>query len=367
LQVGVGSLLVVGVVAAALGYATAGNETPLVPGTARLIPGDAAVTVHRGTPVAAAGALLRAGDTVVVERGVAMLRTAAGAIYARSGSTIAITDAAPRITKGDALVQGKAISIAMRAATAEINGVARIRQGLSLELGVYRGGAVIRTVTETFGVPDLRRAIVAGIGGPASVTMAPLVINAADTWDRKFLLDAIELDAALTARSRGLTNLVAGRTGDVVDKVAASTGWTDLTPLAQTPIGEFVVAAELARAAHLDDKAIAAALALREAGASWGLIALEQGVREVPAHIAGLDDIVVPVIASVSTPATPEVTPTVTAPAATPKITTPTVSKIDSQPPVTVPPEPTAPASNPVAGLVEGVDNLLGGLLGGGR
>jgi hypothetical protein len=253
----------------------------------------------------------------------------------------------------------------MRAATAEVNGIARVRQGLSLEIEVYRGGALVRTATQTLGVPRLRRAIVAGRGGPASVSIAPLILSATDQWDRKFLGEALELDAALSARSRGLTMQIAGGGLDLMDQIIARTGWTKLTPLPDQPIGELLVAAELARAANLDDDAMADALQLRADGASWGLIALEQGVHSLPPSIEGLDRVVVPTIApDVVVPLAPE---TKTSPAPTPT-TTPTlktritVPTVKAQPPVTVPPEPTP--SNPVSGLVDTVDNLVGGLLG---
>jgi hypothetical protein len=349
-------------------FATTRPEAPLAPGTARLIPGDAAVTVHRGTPVAAADALLRAGDTLLVEHGTATLKTASGSLFARAGSALAITDGAPRVTRGDVLVKGQSFNIATRAATAEINGVARVRQGLSLELAIYRGGAVLRTVTETFGLQDLRRAIVAGAGGPATVTIAPLVLSTTDSWDRTFLGNAIELDAALTARSRGLTSLAVGRANDVVGKVVASTGWTNLTALSDQPVGELVVAAELARAAHLDERAVKDALKLRADGASWGLIALEQGLHALPAALAGIDEAAVQMVAPVVTTPESPLAPTTVPPATvtTPHVT-PTKPSTVSQPPVTVPPTPPAEPDNLVNGLVDGLDNLLGGLLGGGN
>jgi hypothetical protein len=331
-----------------------------------LISGEAAVTVHRGTPVAAADALLRAGDAVVVDKGVAAIRTTGGTLFARAGSAVVFTRGAPRIARGDVLVQGKAFNVAMRAASAEISGIARVRQGLTLEVGMYKGGAVVHTATETVGVPLLRRVIVAGNGGVSAATLAPLVLDATDAWDRKFLGDAIELDAALTARSRGLTLLIAGQGNDVLSQVLATPQWHDaLTVLGDQPIGEVVVAAELARAAHLDKTAIAEALKLRGEGASWGLIAIGLGVHDVPAKFAGLDAVAAPEVApAVVVPQAPAA-PTPLPAATTPLVTLPTAPVGGNQPPVTVPPSgATATDPNPVASLVHGLGDVIGGLLG---
>jgi hypothetical protein len=226
----------------------------------------------------------------------------------------------------------------------------------------------VRTATETVGVGRLRRAVVSG-NGESLVTIAPLVLNAADQWDRKFLGTAIELDAALSARSRGLTMQVAGDATDVVNKVVAATGFAPLTLLRNEPVGEYVVAAELARAAHLGNEAVDAALKLRSQGASWGLIAIEQGVHSVPAPVAGLDNVVVPVgtagsVAQVPTTNTGAPTPAAKSPSVPlPSVTPPTVPT-GTPTPVTVPPAEPQQPTNVVATLVDGVDNLLGGLLG---
>jgi hypothetical protein len=368
LEAGVGTLFVVGLLSLGVAFATTRPTAPLLPGTARLVPGGAAVTVHRGSPVSAADALLRAGDSITVNSGVATVRTAAGSLFARAGSAIAITDGAPRVTRGDVIVQGKSFTVAMRSATADITGTARVRQALTLEIGMYNGGAVVRTMTETLGVPRLRRAIVAGAGGPAAVQIAPLVLDATDNWDRKFLGDALELDVVLTARSRGLTMQVAGGGNSVLDKLLATPAWKDaLTVLSDTPIGEVIVAAELARAANLPKEAVEAALRLRSEGASWGLIALDQGVHSIPETFEGLDSVVVPVVAPAVV--VPEAPTTPTVPAPTGNVTggvqppTPTVPSVSNVPPARVPVVPVEPP-NPIAGLVGTLDDLLAGLLG---
>lgn len=365
IEVWVGALFVLGVLGVGAAFATTRPVAPLAPGTARLVSGDAAVTVHRGTPVAAADALLRAGDAIVVERGVATLKTAAGFLRARSGSSIVFTSGAPRIARGDVLVQGEEAEVAMRAATATVNGIARVRQGLTLEIGVYEGGAIVRTFAETLAVPRFRRAVVAGAGGPATVSVAPLVVDATDTWDRKFLGRAIELDASLTARSRGLTMQIAAGGSDLLDKVLATAAWRELPGLGHQPIGEVIVAAELARAARMSGDAAASALALRADGADWGLVALEHGVRSLPERFEGLDDAVVPVAPSDGAVRPVTVGPTADlSPSGKPAVTPPTTAPTPNTPLVAVPVEP-EDERGVVVGLIGDLGSVLRGLLGG--
>jgi hypothetical protein len=110
---------------------------------------------------------------------------------------------------------------------------------------------------------------------------------------------------------------------------------------------------------------------LRSEGAAWGLIALEQGLRTVPAPFDGIDNAVVPVGTAGSVAAVPDattVTPTPTVQLPTlplPTVTPPTVpGTTTDSPPVTVPPAEPQKPTNVVSTLVDGVNNLVGGLLG---
>ena len=265
------------------------------------------------------------------------------------------------------------MSIGAAAADVVVDGTTRLRQGLSLEVGVYRGVATVKTVADSITVQSLRRAVVAGAGGAVQTSEMPLTLDPTDPWDRTLMGDALELDAALNARSRGLTMQVANAAGDVRARVLsiAAAGWGDLSPLSNDePVGEVVVAAELAKAAKLPGTAIHDALAARSDGASWGLIAISHGVRSVPARLATIDDNVVPAVAAVVKVSAIPVIPVQSVPANTPA--TPTTPKLL---PPALPELPTDPATppvtdgpllpdNPVQGLVDVVGGVLHGLLG---
>ncbi len=143
----------------------------------------------------------------------------------------------------------------------------------------------------------------------------------------------------------------------------ANAGWGQLTVLPEEPVGEVIVATEIAKAGNLTASAVEQALALRAEGASWGLVAVAHGVRSMPATLAGLDAAVVPAVAAiVQTSSIPVVSigagaPTLSAPTPTPSITIPgakPVEGVPSTPAVSVPePEP-----EPVNGLQELVDGL---------
>jgi len=356
-------------------FATTRPASPLAPGTARLVPGDAAVTVHRGSPTAAADAPLRPGDALTVDFGVAVVQTSAGTISARPGTTIEFDGTSPRITRGDALVEGQDLSVGAPAAQIVVDGIARVRQQLSLEVGVYEGEAAVKTQTASHTVPALRRAVIAGTAGSALGTTLPLSLDATDSWDRRLMGDALELDAALTSRSRGLTNQIASAPAEVREWIlaTASSKWHEVSPLSDDePVGELVVAAEIAKAAHLKVDAVIDQMAQRAEGASWGVIAISHGVRTMPAPLAHIDDNLIPAVAAiVKTSAIPVIsmntTPTTVLPTSTPPLAPPgrgsgpsPVEPIIELPVVEVP----AAADNPVQGLIQLVGSLLHGLLG---
>jgi hypothetical protein len=276
--------------------------------------------------------------------------------------------------RGDVLVVAKGFEIATRNASAVVDGITRIRQELSVEFGVYRGSAAVHTFDRDINVPVLRRAVIAGSGGATSMSTRPLSLDATDLWDRQLLGTALELDVALSSRSRGLTMQVAGRGDEVVSKVLAATGWRDLTSLGQEPVGEVVVAAELAKFVGGGADVARAALRLRDEGASWGLVAVANGLRRPPRAFPEVDAVAVPVfgeprlvtgyVTAVSSAPT-----TIVAGSTIPKVklplTTPTTAPGTGGSVVNVVPvQQDPPIVDPIGTVVRGVGNVIGGLLG---
>lgn len=350
-----------------MAFATARPDAPIAPGTARLVPGDAAVTVHRGSLTAAEDAPLRSGDSLTVESGIAIIETAKGRLFARPGTALTFDGLIPRITKGDLLIDGKKLTIATEAAKVFVDGLGRVRQGLSTEASVYNGTAKVNTVADTLKVPALRRVVVAGTGAATLDATLPLVLSNTDSWDRRFMGPALELDSALTSRSRGLTMQFADASEMLRDQVISqAAGYEDLTVLAaHHAVGEVVVAAELARATK-ETAVFATSLAERAEGASWGLIAYAQGVRELPDTLPGIYETAVPVVTQVPVVTTTTVpVPTQNKNIRIPQPTTPP-APVDPDLPSTTPTTQAAPVVvNPLGPVVSGLGSILNGLLGG--
>ena len=336
----------------------------MAPGTARLVPGDAAVTVHRGSPTAAADAPLRSGDALTVTRGTAIVQTATGRLLARMGSTINFGDTSPRIVRGDVLAVGNHMRVATQPANLVVNGVTHITQALSLEVSAYEGATSVRTAVEEYALDALRRVVVVGAGGSTSGRVSPVTIDGSDAWDRQYLGVALELDRGLNARSRGISLQTEGTGADVKSRLLnALSPWTDLMPLGQSSVGDAVVAAELATAAHLDANGIREMLLSRADGASWGLIAYELGLTSMPHELPGIDETAMPAI--------PVTTVTTPVPVETPTTTPGRTFVVPGAGPVTPTPSTTTPTTtpepvvvDPLGGLVNGLGNVLGGLLG---
>lgn len=368
--VGLISLIALGAVGVGVAFATTRSDPPLDPGTARLVPGGAAVTVHRGSFTAAADAPLRSGDSLTVTRGIAILQTSAGRLLAREGATIAFDDASARLVRGDVLVDAVKFSLATQVANVVVDGVARVRQALSLEVGVYKGAATVSTAIDSLRVPALRRVGVAGALGVATAHTMPLVLDPNDSWDRRLMGTALELDSVLSSRSRGLTAQTAGASEKVRDQIlSVASGWSDVSALSDQPVGEVVVAAELQKAARLSNFAMRSALALRAEGASWGLVAVSQGVKVLPAALPGIDEAAVPAVHAVSTLSDP-VTTTFTPPAAgfggsqEPVDQVPVAGRITVAPAAEPGEQPALVVSDPLGPLVSTVGSILSGLLG---
>ena len=373
-------------------------------GEARLTVGRARVEV---TPAGEAPRLvtndltLRSGDRVKVLRGTPRMRLSDDrGVWLRSGSDLRV-GAQPLLLTGDvvALAEKKPLTVRAAGATTTVtDGAARVRRDLGVTAGVYRGSARVASAGQELAVPAYRQTTVA-TRGLVAVRPDPLTFHEGDVWDRHFLGAAMELDDDLQRRSDGFTARVGPNAGHApgfyrllfpeLERDEFDSSLVDTT----RPPGENFVGAAIAVSG---DRSTLAhrwqeVFSFRDDGAPWGLVALDQGVSDVPGirgvltaafgrlptepaadavvaapRVGAAPGTATTPAATSSTPSRPGSVPTTVAPVAPPP-PGPT-----APPPVTLPPVgPSDDGTGPVSGILDPVvdpvtdaaDNLLGGLL----
>ena len=333
------------------------------------------------------------GDRVKVLSGTAVLeRGDGGTLELRRDSEIRF-DTHPALLAGSALaVAGKA-PLVVEAAGSSLSvgrGAARLTRTLAVSAASYTGALTIESVGQTLEVPALREATVA-TAGVLPAHLSPISYNGRNTWDRRYLGVAIELADQLQARSDGLTSTLepgqaksAGFFSTVLPALAREHEFQPALLLSSRPAGETLVGATLAalgRQGSFTDR-WQRTFAFRDEGATWGLVALDQGITDVTKVTGNLDAaigraplllaapapvaanapaVAVPVAASAPTPT--KAPAAVVAPKPAPAQTAPIV------PPVTVPDVPAVTLPTPTTGtpldavldpLTETVNKLLG-------
>lgn len=331
------------------------------------------------------------GDRIKVLSGTAVLERADGGILElRRGSEVRY-GAHPALLAGSALAVAGDQPLVVEAAGSSLSvdtGAARLTRTLAVSAASYRGSVSVNSVGQMIDVPALREASIPAAGVvPAHVS--PISYSASDPWDRRYLGVAMELADQLQARSEGFTASLGADQGRSVGffrtVVPALTHEHDFQPalLQRTrPPGETLVGAtlvELGRGGTFAER-WTRAFSFRDDGASWGLVALDQGINDVTKVTGNLDDAIgraplllaAPAPAPVAanevpvgpvadptkpervTPTPPGVTPT-SAPLVTPPVTVP------GAPPVTLPPPTTGTPLDPILDpLTQTVNKLLG-------
>lgn len=352
---------------------------------------------------------LRVGQTVTVTRGSAVLGlpgdTSLELRAGRRDSTVRVGPQ-PTLVDGDALVvAGTDDALALRAGGATVDvkgGAARLRRAAGVTVAVYQGEATVESLGRRLAAPlkALRQVTVSDTGAVPRRAV-PLVYdrNDPDPWDTRYLNDAIDLGSQLERRVRVLNAREAPPAVDaaylesVVPALRAAEGFRPDLVRASRSAGETIVGASIAlggsgRLASRWTKTFA----FREAGADWGLVALDQRARRatvlgvlngvidrVVATIspAGVTGSVTPTSGGVGRGAPRGSTPTTAPPRGGTNPLLPSAPSAPSLPPITVPllpsptPSPTpSPPSPPVvpdpAPLIRPVTGLLDDLLGGG-
>jgi hypothetical protein len=392
-------VLAVGLALAALAPAGCSDGGP-GSGEARLeVDGQAIVSRHDGGKDVVDGKTdLHRGDRVELTKGTGRMAMRDGVrMELRSGlgdaaDSLVLMGTTPVLEAGDLLVAAPDQMKVSAAGTTLVieKGAARISRALGLGVAAYDGIVHLDSAGIERDVSALREMQVPAIGRPPHAGR-PFDYKSTDPWDRQFLGDAIAFGEHLQRLADGYTNNLnpgEGRTPGFFrlvlpglddepqfgDKVGVD---IDRQP------GETLIGAAIADLGHRGEFADrwASVFEFRDAGAAWGLVALDQAVSDDPllgsieqavassplTFAAARPSAVAPSQSSSPVPPTTTTTPPTQSPPKAPP-TTPPPGPVPTVPP-TVPPLPPAdpltpvvePAIKPVTDVVSG---LVGGLLG---
>jgi len=332
---------------------------------------------------------LRSGDQVRILEGTAVLGLGGGRqLELRKDSAVRLGAGTANaggaglrgeLLRGDVLViaTGDAATVVVGDTTVQVQGAARVSRGLAVLTAVYEGAAGVESAGRAGSVPALRQVTVPAPGLPSRP--APLQPSPTDSWDQRYLGDAIDLGNQLVARSKGFTAQLAageGTTAGFFRQLLPELGGQPfdasfLDP--QRPAGETLVGAAITLAGSRDTFPArwASVFSFHADGAPWGLVALEQGASRSSvlsltdgaiARRAGPSEQAAPAGPSPTTPATAPVRVVVPVPTTSPAGSPPTTvaaTPATAPPPATVPATGTggpAPAGGAAPGTAAGAD-----------
>lgn len=308
-----------------------------------------------------AGAPVRTGDDE------AQLELDSGEVRLAPQAAVTLVDDRVELLRGEVLVSSGG-DLAARWTDADVTGkgVYRLTSGLSPRLGVYRGEVRLSRPSEARTVPALRETALSSRRLPA--VARPLTYRHDDPWDRRYLRQAIAFDGEADRLIRGFTREYGDepRPTDFYADFAAAPAQTvpvlagayrGRTDERVGPPGEALLVLFLGEAAAAADTpegmaaATRRAVALRSAGARWGLIAaeLDSTVRRVANRIdAGQERYLAQRDGEPSAPAPPPADPpSGLAPPALPDPVPTTSAPPAPAPPPPPPPEPGSAAPGP--------------------
>lgn len=198
--------------------------------------------------------------------------------------TVVTVGAVPEITEGDAVVLAGDettfsvgdVDVVMR------EGSARVQRGLSVTVAIYEGIAEVRAAGRAFdGGLEAFRQLSIPATGVLPREAVPLVYDdvAPDPWDLRFIGDAIDLGDALDRQSRSYTGQLgpgARADAELLERVLPGFEPDPLIDFASKTPGESLVGAAIATEAGAD---VIDVFSFRDAGAKWGLVALDRQVQ----------------------------------------------------------------------------------------
>jgi hypothetical protein len=281
---------------------------PLLAGCSRdeVRPGEARLEPHGVVETGKPGAAYRRvsktttihdGDRVRVVSGAADVRLPKAALALRRGSHVTVGPS-PELLAGDLLtVPSKQLTVRSAGSTYAVMGAARFQRRFAVTAASYKGAVAIRSAGSVLTVPALRQATVAALG-EAPRTAEPLQYGNDDPWDRRFLLDAIELGTQLQSRADGANAQFRGQGTTpgfyrtLMPQLDGVTQFTSALLDASRPPGEHVVGAGIALAGKQGDfgQRWQRIFSFRGEGATWGLVAMDQDVERVPNLVKSIDD-----------------------------------------------------------------------------
>ena len=269
----IGSLVVTAVSGAARVLAADADWAPLASGR-RLAPGDVVevgaggeIEVARGADSSVAVRPARDVNAEITVGSVSELDVAAGEVLVTSAP------AAP-------------IGLTSEGVSARGDGVYRFDRALSIRIGVYEGSAVVATPSGELRVPEYRQSVIAGRVLPRSPE--PLRVRTGDAWDARFLSEVIDLDRRLSAQRRGYQAEFGRRmrTLNPLREIAGDDRRLRFlrSELGDRTSGDLMIA--LVIGLLVEDETgsnlsmiLSRIFGLFDAGASWGLIAVDEGIE----------------------------------------------------------------------------------------
>jgi hypothetical protein len=280
------------------GATVVSDDSESTPATSLMLNGTAEVDGGGGTRRLVAGEhILAIGDRVRIFTGDAVLALAGdGSLELRAGSGTAEgsrveVGTVPILLDGEGLLiagEQEQVVEAGGARLSLVDGAARLSRSTGATFAVYDGRADLSTGGRTLeeGLPALRQVVVAEVG-MLPLTPSPLrVSDPPGPWDRRFLGEAIDLGSVLEQRSVGFTTLLQDDfVPDLFFFQAVLAGLLyepgfdqSLLDEQERQVGETLVGAAIALVGDGGDFAARwhQVFELREEGASWGIIALDQ-------------------------------------------------------------------------------------------
>jgi hypothetical protein len=237
--------------------------------------------------------LVHRGDRVQIDEGSAHLALAGGsALDLRQGSGVRV-DATPQLLGGEAVASaaGRPFTVDLGSAQAQVGarGAAHLSRGLAATAGAYRRDVVLRSAGREVDVRALRQASSPALG--LVEDQIPLQLHPADPWDRRFLGEAIDVGQQLQSLVRPFDALLGAGEGRTPGFFRVALPALQREPAFdrsrlddQRPPGETLIGAAIAVSSHdlsFGDR-WSSIFAFRDQGAEWGLVALDQGVANLP-------------------------------------------------------------------------------------